>query len=241
MKKTMMYACLFSAVFMVGCDQSSEYKAPIGSSLEKTVTTQSGSSQYQSTYETEDEKELKTIVEKMKSQDPTIVDAYYSVDEQGQKILNVVKQDETSSDSGNTSADGSSGLSTFMWAMAGGLTANMLYNAFTSNKGNMSAVSNQYRPMGTTRSSYSQYTANKQSSVSKYRSLNSNIKPVPKAVNSTSKLTPVDTTKKAQPLSQNSYRDQPYKVREVTKPKPKPKKSFFSTKKSGFGKLGKRR
>lgn len=239
MKKTFVYAVIFSTIFATGCDQKSE--TPHNTSISNHTINTAGDQAYQSLYETEEEKELKTIVEKMKLQDPTIVDAYYSFDKQGEKILNVVKEDEsTVGDTNGNSSDGSSGLSTFMWSMAGGFAASMLYDSFTKNKGNMNAVSNQYRPMGTNRSTYSQYTANKQNSVKQYRALNSNIKPVPSAVNSTRKLTPVDTTKNVQPLSQNSYRDQSYKVREVTKPKPSTKKSSL-TKKSKFIKFGKRR
>lgn len=236
MKKTFVYAVIFSTIFATGCEQKSE--TPHNASISNHTINTAGDQTYQSLYETDEEKELKAIVEKMKVQDPSIVDAYYSINEQGEKILNLVKRDENLVNSGvqsESSADSSSGLSTFMWSMAGGFAASMLYDSFTKNKGNMNAVSNQYKPMSMNRSSYSQYTEKKQSSVKSYRSLQSKSISQVKDPVKQQKLTPVNSTKSVQPLSQNAYRDQPYKndIKEVKQTK---KKSTYSPfrKKSGF-------
>lgn len=224
---------------MVGCDQK-EYKTPAERGVSNSTTTQTSSlnsQASQSVPETAEERELKDILVKMKQQDPSIVDAYYSVDDSGQKILNLVKEEPSTaantSGSSGESTSGGSGLSTFMWAMAGGLTASALFNAFNSNKGNMSAMTNQYRPMNTQRGTYSSYQAQKQSAVSQYRSkftpvnrMNSNrlaptnnsiSRPTTPVTNATTnKFTPVTpNTVTGAPLSKDAYRTQV-----VTKPKP---------------------
>lgn len=241
MKKTISYAMIFSAIFMVGCEQK-EYQTPSERGVSTSPTTQThvtapNSQAYQSVSETAEDKELKDIVSKMKAQDPSIVDAYYSVDDAGQKILNVVKEGAGTvvDAAGNVveQATSGSGLSTFMWAMAGGLTANAIFNAFSKNKGNMSAVNSQYRPLETRRGTYSSYQSQKQSAVSNYRSkftpvngMNSNrnalapakapVRPTTPVTNApTNKFTPVTPNSvTGAPLSKDAYRTQV-----VTKPK----------------------
>jgi len=241
MKKTISYAMIFSAIFMVGCEQK-EYQTPSErgvshSTPTQTQTTAPNSQAYQAVSETAEDKELKDMVAKMKAQDPSIVDAYYSVDEAGQKVLNLVKEEAGSvvDAAGNVveQATSGSGLSTFMWAMAGGLTASALFNAFNKNKGNMAAVNSQYRPMDTKRGTYSSYQAQKQSAVSNYRSkftpvngMNSNrnalapakapVRPTTPVTNApTNKFTPVTpNSATGAPLSKDAYRTQV-----VTKPK----------------------
>ena len=241
MKKTISYAMIFSAIFMVGCEQK-EYQTPTergvsNSKPTQTQTTSPNSQAYQAVSETAEDKELKDMVAKMKAQDPSIVDAYYSVDEAGQKVLNLVKEEAGSvvDAAGNVveQATSGSGLSTFMWAMAGGLTASALFNAFNKNKGNMAAVNSQYRPMDTKRGTYSSYQAQKQSAVSNYRSkftpvngMNSNrnslapakapVRPTTPVTNApTNKFTPVTpNSATGAPLSKDAYRTQV-----VTKPK----------------------
>lgn len=241
MKKTISYAMIFSAIFMVGCEQK-EYQTPSERGVSNSTTTQTqttapNSQAYQAISETAEDKELKDMVTKMKAQDPSIVDAYYSVDEAGQKVLNLVKEEASAAvdAAGNAveSATSGGGLSTFMWAMAGGLTASALFNAFNNNKGNMAAVNNQYRPMDTKRGTYSSYQAQKQSAVSNYRSkfspvngTNSNrnalapakapVRPTTSVTNApTNKFTPVTpNATTGAPLSKDAYRTQV-----VTKPK----------------------
>lgn len=225
-KKTIAYAVLFSAVLLTGCNN--EYEAPKNSSLHSSNAPSSSVSNnnqtYQPTYESAEDKELKEILAKMKAQDPSIVDAYFSVDENGEKMLNLVKKDENAStesvaggNSSSSEGSGQSALSTFMWSMAGGFAASMLYDAFTKNKGNMSAVTNQYKPVSTGRSSFSSYAANKQASVRNYQAYQNKLAPAKpfNTLGSAQKLKPVDATKKAQPLSQDAYRNQPYKTQVV--------------------------
>lgn len=242
MKKTISYAMIFSAIFMVGCEQK-EYQTPSergvsNSTPTQTHTTAPNSQAYQAVSETAEDKELKDMVAKMKAQDPSIVDAYYSVDEAGQKILNLVKEEAGAAvdAAGNVveSATSGSGLSTFMWAMAGGLTASALFNAFSNNKGNMAAVNNQYRPMDTKRGTYSSYQAQKQSAVSNYRSkftpvngMNSNRNALSPSVNTATRPTTSVTnapTNKFTPVTPNSATGAPlskdaYRTQVVTKPK----------------------
>lgn len=259
-KKTISYAVLFSAVLLTGCNN--EYEAPKNSSLHSSnvnsSSLNSNNQTYQPTYESAEDKELKEILAKMKAQDPSIVDAYFSVDENGEKMLNLVKKDEnapvdnvagTGSNSSSSEGSGSSALSTFMWSMAGGFAASMLYDSFTKNKGNMSAVTSQYKPSATGRSSFAAYNATKQASVKNYQAYQNKLAPVksPNSLNSTQKLKPVDATKKVQPLSQDAYRNQPYKTQVVkqkpttsaasnyVKPKPAQKQRSF-----GFGRSKRR-
>lgn len=243
MKKTISYAMIFSAIFMVGCEQK-EYQTPSERGVSNSSTTQThvtapNSQAYKSVSETAEDKELKDMVSKMKEQDPSIVDAYYSVDDAGQKILNVVKEEAGSvvDAAGNVveQATSGGGLSTFMWAMAGGLTASALFNAFNKNKGNMSAVSSQYRPLETRRGSYSSYQAQKQSAVSNYRSkfspvnanMNKNRNVMSPSVNTSNRPTTTVTnapTNKFTPVTPNSATGAPlskdaYRTQVVTKPK----------------------
>jgi len=239
MLKTLSYAVAFATIFLTGCDQK-EYQTPaergVGNSSQSVQEPSS-----QSSVTVEEENELKALVADMKSKDPTIVDAYYSVGEDGQKILNVVKEDEKTAGSGSE-ASGSSGLSTFMWAMAGGLTANALFNAFSNNRGNMSAVANQYRPMNTNRTSYSGYTAQKQMAQSGYRgSIDPNKFQPKRSIDTSKKLTPVTkNSNNVRPLSQDAYRNtstRPVETRVIQKQSTssysKPKPSIF--KRSTFG------
>ena len=243
MKKTISYAMIFSAIFMVGCEQK-EYQTPAergvsNSTPTQTHTTAPNSQTYQAVSETAEDKELKDMVAKMKAQDPSIVDAYYSVDEAGQKILNLVKEEAGGAvdAAGNVveQATSGSGLSTFMWAMAGGLTASALFNAFSNNKGNMAAVNSQYRPMDTKRGTYSSYQAQKQSAVSNYRSkfspvnanMNKNRNVMSPSVNTSNRPTTTVTnapTNKFTPVTPNSATGAPlsrdaYRTQVVTKPK----------------------
>lgn len=244
MKRTLSYAMIFSVIFMTGCDQK-EYKTPAErgvstSSVAQTPSTASTNQNSQTaTATTAEEQELKDIVAKMKQQDPSIVDAYYSVDASGQKILNLVKEEAgsvvDSAGKAVESATSGSGLSTFMWAMAGGLTANALYNAFSNNKGNMAAMNNQYRPVNVQRGNYASYQAQKQTAVSQYRS---SFKPVTN-VNNRNALAPSknivrpvtaptnavnSTTNKFSPVTPNATTGAPlsreaYRTQVVTRPK----------------------
>lgn len=218
MKKTFIYSMLFTTIFLTGCEQPHDpmkefsTKSVEKPSINETVT--------QATQNIDPE--LNEMVKKLQLEDPTIVDAYYSFDENGEKILNIVKED-------STSKEGSSGLSTFMWAMAGGLTANMLFNSLSQNKGNMNSVSNQYKPLKRYSSSYDTYKQDKMIASNK------------SSLQKTNKLTPVDTTKKVAPLSKNAYRDTnvSQKPKTITKTVKTKKTSYF--KKSFKRSLFKRR
>lgn len=240
MKKTISYAMIFSAILMTGCEQK-EYQTPaergVSNSTSTVTTTAPNSQAYQATYETAEDKELKDIVAKMKAQDPSIIDAYYSVDESGQKILNLVKEEAGSlvdaAGKAVETATSGSGLSTFMWAMAGGLTANALFNAFSNNKGNMSALTNQYRPMNTQRGTYQAYQAQKHAAVTNYRSkfssvngVSSNRNALAPATNTVRPTAPVTNvaTNKLTPVKPNAVTGAPlskeaYRTQIVTKPK----------------------
>lgn len=217
MKKMLSFAMMFSVVFMVGCEQK-DYQTPAErKSLSSTThSTQVNSETYQSTYVSDEDKELAAMVTKMKQEDPTIIDAYYSVGENGQKVLNLVKQDATTPNGSSGTSTTESGISTFMWGMAGGLTASMLMNSFMNNRGNMNAMTNQYKPMSTNRGNYASYQAQKNSAISQYRTsgINQNkFNPstnTSKSIDTTKKLTPVaPSAVKAAPLSQDAYRTAP--------------------------------
>jgi hypothetical protein len=196
MHKTLTYALIFSTILLAGCDQSQDNLQNFSAKqmLPPTITEPINTAVQEVAQNVDTE--LLSMVEKLKLEDPTIVDAYYSQDENGEKVLNVVKED-------SNPTEGSSGLSTFMWAMAGGLTANMLFNSMSSNKGNMNSVTNQFKPIKRYSSSYDSYNQDKMTSTHK-SSLNKSINT---STFNSNKFTPVDTTKQVAPLSKDAYRN----------------------------------
>lgn len=75
----------------------------------------------------QDNQELKEFIASAKEKDPSIVDAYYSVNDDGEKVINVVR------DSGEKDSEGFSMLETAGLAVAGGLAGAALANALIPN------------------------------------------------------------------------------------------------------------
>lgn len=61
-----------------------------------------------------DQEELKEQLAKLQAQDPTVKDLYYGVNEDGEKVLNVVRD------------DGNGGNEASVWPLLGGMAAGML-------------------------------------------------------------------------------------------------------------------
>ena len=160
MKNIALSFLVISSILMVGCDQGNDYKLPEKNSQSTTVIPAPPSAQI-----TQEQAELKEYLAQMQAKDPSIVDAYYGVDENGEKVLHVIQKDESS-----TASDGSgSALSSFMWSMAGGLTGAMLMNAFM-NRGGMSGMTNNYPPNKSAVMNRSQYLNSKAQSRTAYGS-----------------------------------------------------------------------
>lgn len=90
----------------------------------------------------EEQKELKEFLEAAKARDPQIVDAYYSVDAEGNKIINLVRNATPATENGDAKAaeaekkpedEGLGMLETVGLAMAGGMVGSMLANALVPN------------------------------------------------------------------------------------------------------------
>lgn len=86
----------------------------------------------------EEKKELAEFLAEAKTRDPNIIDAYYSVDAEGNKIINLVRTvtpaPATAAAAGEQQADEGLGmLETVGLAMAGGLVGSMLANALIPN------------------------------------------------------------------------------------------------------------
>lgn len=73
-----------------------------------------------------DKKELQIALAEAKAKDPKVVDVYYTVDGNGERQLNIVRQSD------NPSSDGSNGLETFTYAMMGMGAAMMMSNMMAS-------------------------------------------------------------------------------------------------------------
>ncbi len=87
-----------------------------------------------------EKQELKEFLEEAKKRDPNIVDAYYSVDENGNKIINLVRNASPAPTTaeGEKAAEASKDeglgmLETVGLAMAGGMVGSMLANALVPN------------------------------------------------------------------------------------------------------------
>lgn len=79
----------------------------------------------------EEKKELAEFLAEAKKRDPNIIDAYYSVDDKGNKIINLVRNaDPAKTAEGEKPAEEGLGmLETVGLAMAGGMVGSMLANA----------------------------------------------------------------------------------------------------------------
>jgi len=111
------------ALALVGCDETS------------TVTPQQIDSATR-TQLNQDDAELKQALADAKAKDPSITDMYYSVNDKGEKELNVVREVKDPK-------TGESMASSSVWPLLGGMAAGMLVaNMFNSSGGYNSA----YRP-----------------------------------------------------------------------------------------------
>ncbi|WP_018693423.1 hypothetical protein [Algicola sagamiensis] len=88
---------------------------------------------------TKEKQELKAFLQEMQAKDPSIVDAYYSFDDNGEKVLNVIRekepegtQTEGSESTPVAESQGLSGAEVMLYALAGGLTAAALAKAFSN-------------------------------------------------------------------------------------------------------------
>lgn len=216
---------LMGSVFLAGCDQSTSYQGNTSQPLPFEVAKHEAPL-------SDEQVELQNMLKEMQAKDPSIVDAYYSVNENGEKYLTVVQEDPNA-----TTESGGSGLSTFMWAMAGGLAANALFNAFSS--GGMKGMVNSHKPSANSVISRSQYLTDKSLSSRRYSSFN-NSSVAGNSLNRTATPQPVQkaVTRPSAPstATANSMTAQKAKPVTVVKKRPsiKPRKKTFKS--FGFGK-----
>lgn len=136
MKKTILsYAvgAIIAAGALSGCEDSSynESRDPVEAAIQseaiKLSVQQSNTEQ----------KELKDFLRVAKQLDPTITDAYYSTDSNGDKFINVVKAekspDESQQGQSITTGNGGGMLQTVGMSMAGGFVGSALANSIIPN------------------------------------------------------------------------------------------------------------
>lgn len=73
-----------------------------------------------------DKKELQIALAEAKAKDPKVVDVYYTVDSNGERQMNIVRESD------QPTSDGSSGMETFTYAMMGMGAAMMMSNMMAS-------------------------------------------------------------------------------------------------------------
>lgn len=121
------------AVTLVGCDQEppsqAEEKAYVDDQASDAVRKQMA----------EDQKDLDATVKELQSKDPSVKDAYYSINEKGEKVLHIVREE----------ANGKSSDS--VWPMVGGMAAGAMGGYLLAKAMNSQGGYNQYqssnRPM----------------------------------------------------------------------------------------------
>lgn len=118
-----------SSLALIGCEHSEPSPPTIDDLVHKEATK---ASLEQSNRE---QQELKEFLAAARERDPSVVDAYYSVDEKGNKVINLVRNTGEKDDSGMGV------LETVGMAMVGGMVGSMLANALVPNN----PPSNYYR------------------------------------------------------------------------------------------------
>jgi hypothetical protein len=129
MKLSYLAVAVAAAISLAGCDDSpspEEEQAYVDQQAQAAVRTQLAT----------DEKDLKTAVSQMKQADPTVTDAYYGVDSNGQKELHVVHQ----------TADSSSGFSEMVWPVVGGMAVGAIAANMLSSGGGLSGYAASHPP-----------------------------------------------------------------------------------------------
>lgn len=117
-----------------------------------------------------DKEEIKAFLEVAQKEDPSIVDAYYSYDENGERMLNVVRDNKGGSSENQSSADNDlSGMEIFALSAAGGMVGAMLANQMMSNP-NYHNQTYRQRTYSSRSMSRNEYRNHKKSFTSSYAS-----------------------------------------------------------------------
>lgn len=135
MKKTVLATAIGSAMVLTltGCGEEPRYEEPTPTvTVEDMVHKQAIADALSQS--NKEQQELKAFLEEAKKKDPSIVDAYYSLDANGNKIINIVRNNGTlPATSPSTTQpqqdEGLSSLETVGLAVAGGLAGAALANA----------------------------------------------------------------------------------------------------------------
>ncbi|UUW39781.1 hypothetical protein VP14_094 [Vibrio phage VPMCC14] len=129
MKMKYLATAIASVLVITGCEQSHDNVTTVPT-MDDLVRQEAIK---QSLSESNKEKEeIRMFLETARKQDPSIKDAYYSYDENGNKMLNVVRED-TSQQSSSDGDEGLGGMEVFALAAVGGLVGSALANSMMSN------------------------------------------------------------------------------------------------------------
>lgn len=128
--KTSYLAVALAALALAGCDDDNP------SQDEENQFVQSEALKESNAQQAADQKDLEQTIKELQQQDPTVKDAYYGVDKDGNKQLHIVKEE----------ANGSGSYSETVWPLVGGLATGYLLAKMFSSNGGYSHYNGSYRP-----------------------------------------------------------------------------------------------
>lgn len=127
--KTSYLAVALAALALTGCDDDNP------SQDEENQFVQSEALKESNAQQAADQKDLEQTIKELQQQDPTVKDAYYGVDKDGNKQLHIVKEEANSG-----------GYSETVWPLVGGLATGYLLAKMFSSNGGYSHYNGSYRP-----------------------------------------------------------------------------------------------
>lgn len=147
MNKTQLAIALAAATALIGCDTDvqEETRRALEQEANRDAMTRMNVERH----------ELQSFVAQLKKDDPKIKDAYYTVDkETGQRVLNIVRED----DSKPSSSGGAGAGSLIAYSMLGAMAGNSLSNALTSGSGSAHQSLTSHSTSTTTRTAAQERT-----------------------------------------------------------------------------------
>lgn len=148
MKLTKLSATVaMSVLFLTGCDQAAQAYQPTSSEVDSATRTKLN----------QDDAELKQALKDAQAKDPTVKDMYYSINDKGEKELNIVREVKDPK-------TGESSAMSQVWPLLGGMAAGMLISQMMQGGG----MRGGYAPSGSYNRSYDDERRRKNTAMSGY-------------------------------------------------------------------------
>jgi hypothetical protein len=126
MKRSILFAAISSAL-LTGCDNSHDPQPPKSSAADFSTELRQTNAEVVPGAGAQDQTELKESLAQLQATDPTVKDMYYGVGENGERVVNVVREEQNS--------EGASSVTSSVWPLLGGMAVGALVANMVSSGG----------------------------------------------------------------------------------------------------------